>query len=278
MINVMYCGNSKVFDGLLISLLSMVKNTNEIIHAYVLTMDLTDIDGKFTPINEKQIKYLETMLKEYNAKNKITCLDVAQLFKDEMGSNKNMYTMYTPYCMLRLLADKISELPEKIIYLDTDTVCKGNIKDLYDIDVSNHEYGAVLDYLGWFFMRFRAKNYINSGVLLMNLKMMKETNLLEKCRELCLTKKLGFPDQDALNMAVTKKLIIDERFNRQRKAKENTVIQHFCNGLTFKYVIPTMYKVKPWEVERVRKVLNIHIYDELLDEYQSRIKSFNLSE
>jgi len=107
------------------------------------------------------------------------------------------------------------------------------------------------------------------------MKMIKETKLLEKCRHMCLTKKMGFPDQDALNIAVTKKLVIDSKFNRQRKAKDNTIIQHFCNGITFKYIVPTLYKVKPWQVERVHKVLNIHIYDDLLNEYQQRIKSFN---
>lgn len=275
MINVMYCGNSKVFDGLLISLLSMVKKTKEAVHAYVLTMDLTEIDPKYTPINDKQISYLLDMVHEYNTDSLVTKVDVKELFMQEMGNNKNMYSMYTPYCMLRLLADKIDVIPDKILYLDTDTVCKEDVKELFDIDVSNHEYGAALDYLGWFFMRFRAKNYINSGVLLLNMKMIRETNLFGKCRELCLTKKLGFPDQDALNMLVKKKLVIDSKFNRQRKAKDNTVIQHFCNGLTFKYIIPKLYKVKPWEVEKVRNVLHIHIYDDLLDEYQQRMKAFN---
>ena len=275
MINVMYCGNSKVFDGLLISLLSMVKNTKEPVHAYVLTMDLTDVDEKFTPINEQQIKYLDTMVKEYNSSSLVTSIDVAELFKQEMGQNKNMFSMYTPYCMLRLFADMISDVPDKIIYLDTDTVCKGDIKELYEIDVNEYEFGAALDYLGRFFMRYKAKKYTNSGVLLLNMKMIRKTGLFKKCRDLCQNKKLGFPDQDALNMLATKKLILNEKFNRQRKAKDNTVIQHFCNGVTFRYVIPTLYKIKPWHVEKVRNVLKIHIYDDILDEYQTRIKEFN---
>lgn len=275
MINLMYCGNSKVFDGLLISLLSIVKKTKEPVHAYVLTMDLTDVDTKFTPINSKQIKYLETMIKEYNPDNNITSIDVANIFKETMGKNKNMYSMYTPYCMLRLLSDLVPEIPDKIIYLDTDTVCNKDINELFKIDISDYEYGAVLDYLGKIFMRFRAKKYINSGVLLLNMNMIRKTKLFEKCRYLCMNKKLGFPDQDALNMAATKKLILDAKFNRQRKTKKDTVVQHFCNGITFKYLIPTVYKVKPWEIERVRKVLKINIYDDVLNDYQRRIQELN---
>jgi len=57
MINLLYCGNYKVFDGVLISLLSAVKHTKEAVHTYLLTMDLSDIDENFKPISEEQRTY-----------------------------------------------------------------------------------------------------------------------------------------------------------------------------------------------------------------------------
>lgn len=274
MINLMYCGNSKVFDGLLISLLSAIKSTKEKIHAYILTMDLTSIDPKFTPISKKQIDFLENMMKEYNKENQITLLDLTTTFMNEMSSSKNLNTPYTPYTLLRLVADK-ADLPEKIIYLDTDTVIKSDINELYSIDVSNYEYAAVPDYLGRFFMIYRKFRYINAGVLLLNLKMMKETKLLHKCRKLLNEKKLPFPDQDAINILGKKRLLLKDKFNRQRKAKKDTVIQHFCKGITFKYIIPRTYNIKPWQIEQLHNTLKVHIYDEILDEYKQRIKIFN---
>ncbi len=35
-----------------------------------------------------------------------------------------MKTRFTPCCMLRLFADEILELPDKILYLDNDVICR----------------------------------------------------------------------------------------------------------------------------------------------------------
>lgn len=42
MISLLYCGNDRVFRGLLISLLSVASHTQEALDVHLLTMDLTD--------------------------------------------------------------------------------------------------------------------------------------------------------------------------------------------------------------------------------------------
>ena len=56
MINLMFCGNDKIYDGLLISLLSIVKYNKEPLNINVITVDLSDIDEKYTPITEAHRK------------------------------------------------------------------------------------------------------------------------------------------------------------------------------------------------------------------------------
>ena len=63
MISIMYAGNSGMFDGILISALSTVRYTDAQIHVFLLTMDLTDKDAMFTPINESQRKFIEGIYK-----------------------------------------------------------------------------------------------------------------------------------------------------------------------------------------------------------------------
>ena len=66
MINLMFCGNDKIYDGLLISLLSIVKYNKEPLNINVITVDLSDIDEKYTPITEEHRKELEEVIKPYN--------------------------------------------------------------------------------------------------------------------------------------------------------------------------------------------------------------------
>ena len=270
MINLLYAGNDKVFDGLLISLLSITKHTKQPLSVYVLTMDLTDMDAKCKAITPKQANYIEAMIQETNKESKITLIDTRELFLNELGNSKNLKTHFTPYTMLRLLADKIEELPDKILYLDTDTIINNDISQLYDIDINNYELACVKDIYNWAApSRWRIKNYFNAGVLLLNMQKCKETGLFAKTRDLVNNKKLTYVDQDALNRSVIYKLMLPEKFNSKDKYYKEIVVHHFCNvrknGNFFK-------RIKPWHVDLVKTKMNA--YNELLDEYLKRKQEY----
>ena len=50
MINILFGGNEKVYDGIMLCLLSMIKHTDSILNVYILTTNLTEI-GKFCKEN-----------------------------------------------------------------------------------------------------------------------------------------------------------------------------------------------------------------------------------
>ncbi len=270
MINLLYCGNDKVFDGLLISLLSASKNTKDTIHAYVLTMDLSDIDVKYQPITETHRKFIENVIKKYNNNNTITLIDITKMYKESMLNSKNLKNHFTPYAQLRLFADMIDEIPYKIIYLDTDTIVNGDLKEMFKIDVTNYELACVDDLYNWLNpYRWKVRHYFNSGVLLLNMKKIRKTKLFKKSRELVANKKMISPDQDALNFLVKDKLVLPERFNAKDKYYKDIVVHHFCNVRKKHHFF---FRVKPWHVDLVKQKMNA--YNELLDEYLTLKKEF----
>lgn len=271
MINLLFCGNDKVFDGLMISLLSASKKTKETITAYVLTMDLHDIDEKYQPITENHRKFLEDMIKEFNEKNSVKLIDITKIYQSSMLNSKNLKNHFTPYAQLRLFADMIPEIPNKIIYLDTDTIVNGDLHELNKIDINNYELACVKDLYNWLNpYRWKVKNYFNSGVLLLNMKMIRKTNLFKKSRELVATKKMISPDQDALNFLVQNKLVLPEKFNAKDKYYPEIIVHHFCNVRKKHHFF---FRVKPWMVELVKEKMSA--YNELLDEYLERKTIFD---
>ena len=108
-----------------------------------------------------------------------------------------------------------------------------------------------------------------------NLKKIKETHLLEKVKELCLSKKMAFPDQSALNKLTTKILYLPSKFNEQHKLKKDTIIQHFCKRIKWLPIFHTQ-NIKPWHINDVHNKYKIHIYDDVYKEYQNlKNKHFN---
>ena len=264
MINLLLCGNKKVFDGALTELISITNKTKEAITCYIFTMDVSRIKEDYTCIEDKQIEFLNEVVKSKNKENKVIKVDVTNLYEKEFGNCKNETAYCTPYTLLRLLADLVPNIPNKLLYLDIDMMAGDDISKLYNIDVSEYEYAAVREKYGRWFIR---PDYINAGMLLLNMKKIKETGLLEKARNLIRTKKMLFADQDAIFRSTTKKMLLPGKFNEQSKFnKKGTVICHFCKRLMFR-PYPHTENFKQWNVEEVHKVLKCHAFDKDLEEY-----------
>ncbi len=262
MINILFGGNYKVFDGILLCLLSMTKHTNEPVNVYILSANLTELHQDYIPISEKDINILNNVVKSKNTKSKVTLILLENEFKNWISESKNRLSVYTPYAFLRLFADKLN-LPNKIIYLDTDIMVNGDISELYNTDISKYELGVVLDRYGRFFIK---PKYFNSGVLLMNMQKLKESNLLENVRNRCSKKKMSFPDQDALNKLCKNKLYLPRKFNEQGKLKQDTIIQHFSKRIKWLPFFHTI-NIKPWQIKEVQEKYKCNAYNDIYDKY-----------
>ncbi len=265
MINILLCGNIKVFDGALTELLSITNRTKETIRCYIFTMNLSRIKEEYKSITDSQIEFLNKVVKSKKSDNEVIKIDVTELYETEFGKCKNETAYCTPYTLLRLLADLVEDIPDKILYLDIDMMAASDISKLYSIDVSNYEYAVVKEKYGSVFIW---PDYINAGMLLFNMKKVKETKLLEKARKLIRTKKMLFADQDAIYRATTSKLIIPRIYNEQSKFnRKDTVICHFCKRLLL-WPYPRTENYKQWNVEEVHKILKCHTFDTDLEEYK----------
>ncbi len=275
MINLLLCGNNKFFDGALTQLISIKNRTEETINCYIFTMDATRLNKEYIAMTDKQIDFLNDVVKSKNLESQVTKIDVTETYEKEFLNCANEKAYCTPYTLLRLLADLIEDMPDKLLYLDIDIMVGKDIKTLYDIDVENYEYAAVREKYGSKLIRH---DYINAGMLLLNMKKIRETKLLEKARYLIKTKKLLFADQDAIYRSTTKKLILPRIYNEQSKFnKEDTVICHFCKRLLL-LPYPRIENYKQWNVEEVHSVLKCHNYDNDLEEYKHLIKEFKIKE
>lgn len=262
MINILFGGNYKVYDGILLCLMSMVKHTSEPLNVNILTAELTELNPEYKPVSETDREQLEKVLKSKNPNSKVSIIKLGKEFNDWTTSSENKLNSYTPFAFLRLFSDKV-ELPNKVIYLDSDIMLNGDIKELFDIDISGYELGVVKDRYGRFFI---SPKYFNSGVLLMNMENIKKSNLLEKVRNICATKKMKFPDQTALNKCCKKKLYLPRKFNEQGNPRKDTVIQHFSKRIVW-FPFHTV-NVKQYHIDDVHKKYKIFIYDDIYEEYK----------
>jgi lipopolysaccharide biosynthesis glycosyltransferase len=114
--------------------------------------------------------------------------------------------VYSWACYLRLLAPSLLPNIDKVLYLDVDIVVNGNIRNLWEEDITGYSlaglndailsYNLVKDYIGYDYYK---EGYINSGVLLMNLDYWRKNNIQQKMIDYLNTHKVKLSDQDTIN-------------------------------------------------------------------------------
>ena len=274
MINVLFCGSKNVFDGVLTGTLSMLRrSSNDVYNVIVFTMDMTEMNKKFEPINEKQIACLDKLLKEHNPGSKATLIDVKEIYTRELGGCPNEKAYCSPYTLIRLLADLVEGMPDKLLYLDCDIMFNRDVHLLYDQDIEKYEYAGACDHYGKYILLHHFR-YLNAGVLLFNMKKCRETGLFEKARNLLRKKKFLFADQTAIVKSTKKRKYLKQRFNDQKFLHKWTVIRHFAKRL-FYLPYPHTANIKQWDIESMHKIYKYHQFDDILDEYLERKKEYS---
>jgi len=268
MINLMYSGNYKMFDGMIVSLLSITKHTNKPLCVYLLTGDYTELNPKFVGFDQHQIDCLNKIVQRVNPDSKVVKLDLSE-YKSLWQKSANAQTKYSVYSMMRLLACRL-DLPDKILYLDTDVVAYHDITELWDMDITEYEIAIVKDYYGKVFL---GPNYFNSGVMLINLNKIKQTNLFERALEMCMSKKMLLPDQTALNKFAKYKKYLPTRYNSQKKLYDDTVLRHFSMTIKFFPKFHTI-NIKPWNIQLLHDKYKCYEFDDILGEYQKILKEY----
>lgn len=266
MVNVLFCGNSGVFDGFLTCALSLMKRTEskEPFAFYIYTMELTRLNPKYTGLTDDEVALFERVIKGYHPENTVKVFDVTDLYEREFAHCPNESAYCSPYTLIRLLADQVEGMPDKLLYLDADILFNRDVHLLYDIDITGYEYAAARDHYGKYLIHPR---YINAGVLLFNMAEMRRTGIFKKARGILREKKLVFADQSALIRSTTKKKILPQRFNDQKFLHKHTVVRHFSKRL-FYLPYPHTENIKQWQADKVHKVFRYHQFDDILEEYQ----------
>lgn len=195
------------------------------------------------------------------------------------------FVVATPAALFKFDLSELIPQYDKIIYLDGDILVNNDLSSLYAYDLYDQYVGAVRDIPQVLYKKPHISlgfgtEYFNSGVMLMNLKKMREENMTEK---LLKTKKKfeDYPlmDQNILNIAFAGNVLqLPLKYNvlylnltRSRKkytfAKLNKVFGSSYNSIDEIYqdavVIHFSSKEKPW------KFFDVPLADEWLYYYNA---------
>lgn len=160
------------------------------------------------------------------------------------GLPKNSYWNHSIY--YRALAPLgVKDVASKVLYLDADILCRKDLTDLWNVDVTKNIAAVVEDGLKrserkrWFSNYGIEKDvnspvYFNSGVMLINVEKYLSENIFLDFIELLneIGKEFRYFDQDAFNILLNKEVLyLDFRYNCQpnnMRYSDSAIIVHWC--------------------------------------------------
>ena len=232
---VMYAGNKAVYKQMYVSLTSLLAN-NQIDMVFLLT------EGDF-PYE------LPDGVFEINAK-------VADYFP-ETGANYKQKWSY--FAMLRCAAEHLFTASKRVLWLDCDTIIDGDITELFEMDMAGYLYAGCKEYE----KSRTVGDYINTGVLVMNLEEIRKTpGFTDSLIDMLNREKLECPDQDAINILAKGKIkFLDSKYNvcQFTEPAAETVIYHFASMV--KYDNAPIYRKYSGEKVETRTLIAVPCMD-----------------
>lgn len=176
--------------------------------------------------------------------------------KDIGLGNAPTTSRYPEEIYYRIFAAKyLPDTVDKVLYLDPDIIVNGSLRPLYNIPLDEY-YFAAASHTGPFLRKFNELRldmdeespYINSGVMLMNLKRLREEQNYEDVFDFIEKRKsfLMLPDQDIISSLYGSKILALDtfRYNMTERlylqhapfekdfdidwVRKNSVIIHYC--------------------------------------------------
>lgn len=151
-------------------------------------------------IEDDEISYLKDKKIEFINVNK-----VKEYIKKE---SPNYNTKYSKMSYIRCYFSKVLN-EDKVLYIDADAIVVDNIKELWNIDLKNYALAGIKESGEWerhLGIKGMDHKYINSGILLMNLDLIRKLKLDDEMIELLNNNFYHFPDQDVINIVCKDKI------------------------------------------------------------------------
>lgn len=261
-VNIVFASNNKYAKYMTVAIKSLIEHTSNDTNYDIIILE--------TGIEEQLKNNIESMADEHNNIS-IRFLNVETIFKQENSEKFYCHIYLTKEMYLRLYIPTILKDYDKAIYIDCDTITQADVAELFNQDISEYYIAAARDFnsivnivqypkIDSYFNKLlkikNMENYINSGVLLMNLPKLREIDLPKKTFELLdIHKELLYPDQDLINLICVDNIkFLHPGWNfvfaiNPMLVSNNKFIKYaieWSKGLAEQKIIHYISEVKPW--------------------------------
>lgn len=278
--NIIFSSDDNYAPFLGIAIYSLLKSNQENENSYDDKIIIYIMDMNISQINKDK---LNKTIEGFNCViNFINTSKIDVFLKKEIIHEVSSLAKYYRLFLPTLLPKEVN----KVIYFDCDGLILSTLKELWETDISEYDIGGVLDIVSP-----KAKleininphdDYVNSGMLLINLGRWREKNLEIKMIDYIIAtkgQKFHFNDQRVINKICLDKKILSPKFNvltpfyvmnvKQLKKYHNIVSKYYTQEeINYAIKNPVFCHLTPYLTDRPWVEGNSHPLKKIYLEFQ----------
>ena len=252
----------KTHDGLINILVTLDKNYVPYLNVMLFSLVNKNTDSRFcvyvlhSSLNDSDVEITKELL---GKGNKLKLINADSIGLDGAPTTSR----YPKEIYYRIFAAKyLPNFLDKVLYLDPDIVVNGSLKELYSMDMKNYLFaaashtGPIVRVINSIRLDMEENApYINSGVMLMNLKLLREEQNYDDVFKFIEKRKnyLVLPDQDVISSLYGSRIYALDTF--VYNMTENLFLLHapFERSLTIDWISKNSVIIhycgrnKPWK-------------------------------
>ena len=142
-------------------------------------------------VNSNNITYLKSFMDDYSNNLEMIFYNMTTLAEARKNCYLSKSTFFRLYSPLFINSDRI-------IYLDGDTLTFDDLSEMYNLDFKDNYILGFFDIIsyGVDYLGIRSERYINAGVVLFNLKKVREDNIIKNIIDSINNEKLALHNND----------------------------------------------------------------------------------
>ncbi|OTQ70154.1 hypothetical protein B6D17_09470 [Gilliamella apis] len=199
--HIAYCFDDNYAMPAGLSLMSVIENNPNIaINFHLFTNNLS----------KQNLAHFETLAKQFDCS--ITCYEIDSNFS--VNSDTLVLGISIATCLRFIVPEVLEKITSRVLYLDCDTLCVGNLEGLFNRDLTNKIAAVVPDIENM--QNTQGKRYgipygeyFNAGVIFFNTLLWNHNKLTEKTFQLINDGNVyTFADQDVLNIVMKENTLL----------------------------------------------------------------------
>lgn len=209
--NIMYAADDVYAEIMAVSILSLLESNAQVneISFYIITDEISSLN----------IQRLQKMIESY--RRKVIFIEKPDIRRKLGVELKTLRWSDSAYSRL-FLCEIFQEYPdvEKLLYLDCDTLIVSSLQKLWETDIDDYLGAACLECMGnmhkWIVGAKKTDNYINTGMLLLNVRKWIKDDIEKKASDFIkkYKGKTEYVDQGVINGTISNYFkLVSPRYN-----------------------------------------------------------------